>query len=97
MTHGDPAPGKFVKQVGPEFLGAGVYHGLYLPANWRPGTNYPVIVEYAPNKWEELTGKVEDCRLGYQLSGGSNFIWVVMPYVQSVAKTNVVWWWGMRT
>jgi hypothetical protein len=55
---------------------------------------YPVIVEYAPNRWEELTGKVEDCRLGFDLSAGTNFIWVVMPCVDPVGKANVVWWWG---
>ena len=25
---------------------------------------------------------------------GSDFIWLVLPYVDSVAKTNVLWWWG---
>jgi len=94
MTEGGPAPGKFVKQVAPEFRGMGVYHALYLPVNWKPGGAYPVIVEYAPNRWEELTGKVEDCRLGFHLSGGKDFIWIVMPYVDPVKKENVLWWWG---
>jgi predicted esterase len=94
MTEGEPMPGKFVKQQSEEFRGTGVHHGLYLPTNWQPGRTYPVIVEYAPNRWEELTGKVEDCRLGFHLSGGRDFIWGVFPYVDPTKKENVVWWWG---
>lgn len=94
MTEGEPAAGKWVRQVADEWKGTGVYHALYLPTNWEPGRKYPVIVEYAPNRWEVLTGKVEDCRLGYYQSGGKDFIWVVMPYVDPVKKENVVWWWG---
>jgi hypothetical protein len=94
MSEGEPAPGKFVRQQSEEYRGTGVHHGLYLPTNWEPGKTYPVIVEYAPNRWEELTGKVEDCRMGFHLSGGRDFIWVVFPYVDPVMKENVVWWWG---
>lgn len=94
LIDGQPGPGKFVKLQSEEFQGTGVYHGLYLPTNWEPDRTYPVIVEYAPNRWEELTGKVEDCRLGFHLSGGRDFIWLVLPYVEPIAKTNVVWWWG---
>jgi predicted esterase len=94
LTEGEPSPGKFVRQQSPEFRGSGVYHGLYLPTNWQPGHSYPVIVEYAPNRWESLTGKVDDCRLGFYLSGGRDFIWLVLPYVDPVKKENVVWWWG---
>lgn len=94
LTEGEPSPGKFVRQQSPEFRGSGIYHGLYLPANWQPGRTYPVIVEYAPNRWEALTGKVDDCRLGFYLSGGRDFIWLILPYVDPVKKENVVWWWG---
>lgn len=96
MTEGDPAPGKWVRQVDEEWKGTGVYHALYLPTNWRPGTRHPVVVEYAPNRWEPaaLTGKVEDCRLGYYQTAGRDFLWVVMPYVDPVKKENAVWWWG---
>jgi hypothetical protein len=94
LVESRPAPGAFVKVQSEEFQGTGVYHGLYLPTNWQPGQRYPVLVEYAPNRWEELTGKVEDCRLGFHLSGGRDFIWLVLPYVDAVARTNVLWWWG---
>lgn len=94
LVDGRPAPGAFVKVQSEEFQGTGVYHGLYLPTNWQPGQRYPVLVEYAPNRWGELTGKVEDCRLGFHLTAGQDFIWLVLPYVDPVAKTNVLWWWG---
>ncbi len=94
LSEGEPSPGRFVRQQSPEFRGSGVHHGLYLPTNWQPGHRHPVIVEYAPNQWEKLTGKVEDCRLGFHLSGGRDFIWLVLPYVDPVKKENVVRWWG---
>ena len=94
MTEGEPGPGKLVRQVAEEYRGTQVHHALYLPANWRPGGLYPVIVEFTPTKWKELSGKVEDCRLGFYQSGGRDFIWAVMPYVGPEKKENVVWWWG---
>jgi len=94
MTEGEPAPGKFVKQTAGEFRGTGVYHALYLPTNWQPGKTYPVIVEYAPNMWKGGGGTVEDCRMGFYQSGGRDFLWVVMPYVDPVKKENVRLWWG---
>ena len=96
MTDGEAAPGKWVRQYADEYRGTRVFHALYLPTNWRPGGKYPVIVEYAPNQWApaRLTGKVEDCRMGFYLAAGRDFIWVVMPYVDPVKKENVVLWWG---
>ncbi|KLU63123.1 hypothetical protein CEB3_c04730 [Peptococcaceae bacterium CEB3] len=86
MTTGTPAPGKFVKQVAPEYVGTGVYHALYLPTNWVAGNQYPVIVEYPCNQWESFTGKVEDANLGYYLTTGQDYIWVVMPVIQDSAN-----------
>jgi predicted esterase len=94
MTEEDPGPGKFVKQVAEEYRGTGVYHALYLPSNWRAGASYPVIFEYAPNHYEKFTGRVEDCRMGFYQSGGRDFLWVVMPYIDSVKKANLDQWWG---
>jgi len=94
MIEGEPAPGKFVKQVAEEYRGTQVYHALYLPTNWRPGATYPVIVEYPPNKYRELAGRVEECRLGFHQSGGRDFLWVAMPFVDSAKKENAPWLWG---
>ncbi len=94
MTDDEPAPGKFVRQIAEEYRGTNVHHALYLPMNWRPGAAHPVIVEYAPNQCADFTGRVEDCRLGFYQSGGRDFIWAVMPYVDSVKRENAPTWWG---
>jgi len=113
MTEGEPAAGKRVRQVAPEYAGTDVHHALYLPTDWKPvedngaGTEaappssstqrYPVIVEYAGNKVGNRgphTGTVEDCDLGYGISGGKGFIWVCLPYVNSRENKNQLNWWG---
>src|SRR6185437_14784510 len=71
-----PAAGHFVKVTAPEYQGTGVYHGLYLPVDWKKGRAYPVIVEYAGNSFGDIcTGKVEDCKLGFYARGGKGLIW----------------------
>ncbi len=98
MIEGEPGAGKRVRQVAPEYVGTDVYHALYLPVDWKPGGNYPVIVEYTGNKWPpgESTGEVKDANLGYGMSGGRGFIWVSMPYIEEGRKENAVTWWGDR-
>jgi hypothetical protein len=98
MTTGDPAPGKRVRQVAPEYKGTKVYHTLYLPTDWQKSKRYPVLVEYTGNKFPACgsTGEVKGANLGYGLSGGEGFIWVSMPYIQMGKKENAVTWWGDR-
>jgi hypothetical protein len=98
MTAGDPAPGKRVRQVAPEYKGTKVYHTLYLPTDWQKSKRYPVLVEYTGNKFPACgsTGEVKGANLGYGLSGGEGFIWVSMPYIQMGKKENAVTWWGDR-
>ncbi len=98
MTAGDPAPGKRVHQVAPEYKGTKVYHTLYLPTDWQKAKRYPVLVEYTGNKFPACgsTGEVKGANLGYGLSGGNGFIWVSMPYIQKGKKENAVTWWGDR-
>lgn len=95
MTEEIPAAGRRVRQVAPEYKGTAVYHALYLPVDWKPGGNYPVIVEYTGNKWApgKSTGEVKDANLGYGMSGGRGFIWVAMPYVEQGRQMNAVTWW----
>lgn len=96
MTDGAPAAGKRVRQVVAEYQGTQVYHSLYLPTNWQPGGTYPVIVEYTGNYFPPCnsSGEVKDANLGYGMSGGRGFIWVVMPYVEKGRLENAVLWWG---
>ena len=100
MTEEKAAPGKRVKIVPPEYAKTDIYHALYLPTDWEPGKKYPVIVEYAgngpyKNKFGDVcTGRVEDCNLGFGVGGGSEFIWVCLPYISENKTENQLWWWG---
>ena len=98
MTTQEPAPGRRVRRVAPEYKGTDVYHALYLPVDWRPGGKYPVLVEYTGNRWTRCgsTGEVKDANLGYGLSGGRRFIWVSLPYVARGRQKNALIWWGDR-
>ncbi|MFN7342670.1 MAG: hypothetical protein ACK5TA_04975, partial [bacterium] len=75
-----------------------VYHALYLPVNWKPNNKYPVIIEYTGNKspLHGSTGEVKDANLGYGMSGGRDFIWVSMPYIEIGHQKNALTWWGDR-
>ncbi|MCL5269774.1 MAG: hypothetical protein M1457_04300, partial [bacterium] len=77
-----------------EYADTQIHHLLYLPTDWRRGRRWPVIVEYAGNKWRDQPGTVENSRLGYGISGGRGFIWVCMPYVNLKEKRNEATWWG---
>ncbi len=96
MTTQEPAAGRRVRQVAPEYEGTDVYHALYLPVDWKPGGKYSVIVEYTGNKFDQCgsTGEVKDANLGYGLTGGEGFIWVSMPYIEQGGQRNTVRWWG---
>jgi len=90
------AAGVRVKVTAPEYTGTKVHHSLYLPADWKPGEKYPVLVEYTGNYYPESgsTGMVEDANLGYGLTGKNGFIWVVMPYIAEDLSRNEKTWWG---
>lgn len=98
MTEQRAAPGRRVRQVADQYKGTDVYHSVYLPTDWTPTQKYPVIVEYTGNYFPPCgsTGEVKDANLGYGLTGGTGWIWVVMPYVQTGGKENAVTWWGDR-
>jgi len=100
MVDGAPAPGRRVRQVLAEYRDTEIHHALYLPENWQPGRRYPVIVEYAGNGpyhnayGDYSSGKVEGSNLGYGISGGKDFIWLCLPYVNLEEKRNQCQWWG---
>jgi acetyl esterase/lipase len=97
------AAGRRVEATTTGWEGTDVRHTLYLPRNWRPDLNFPVIVEFAGNGGyrnnlgDTSDGTVEGCVLGYGLSGGEDFIWVCLPFVDVAAdgtKHNCSTWWG---
>ncbi len=100
MVHSEPAAGRRVRVVTSEYKGTQVHHSLYLPTDWKAGGKYPVIVEYAgngpfKNKFgDTCSGKVEDCNLGYGISGGEGVIWLCLPYISEDDKRNQLQWWG---
>ncbi len=93
-TDGPPAPGKRVRQSNGEDARSGVYHLLHLPTDWREGETYPVIVEYAGNRYKTCLGTVEGSSLGYGISGGRGVIWICMPFVDATRRENALNWWG---
>lgn len=102
MTDAAPAPGRRVRHVTPGWEGTEAHHALYLPVGWTPDARFPVIAEYAgnggySNRFGDVSGgTVEGCMMGYGLSGGSNFIWVCLPFVEVTngTKRNASRWWG---
>lgn len=94
VTDEPPQPGKRVRQFNKEYVGSKVYHVLYLPTDWQPNKKYPLIVEYAGNKFRSSLGTAEGTHLGYGISGGEGVIWVSMPYVDKANMKHAVTWWG---
>lgn len=98
-----PAAGLRVEAATPGWEKTQVRHVLFLPRDWQPGSNQPVLVEFAGNGgYRNKLGDVSDGTvaggvLGYGLSGGEGFIWVCLPFVELAAdgtKRNCTKWWG---
>ena len=102
VSEGWPAAGKRVRMTTAGWDGTQVHHLLYLPVDWQPQAHLPVLVEYAGNGGyanhlgDTSDGSVEGCMLGYGLSGGQGFIWLVLPFIEvhEGRKQNAVKWWG---
>ena len=92
ISDGDPASGKLVRQYLPEYKGTEVHHLLFLPENWETDKKYPVIIEYNGNgSLVDQTGAN-----GYGISGGKDYIWAVLPFVNEDKRTETDWWWGKK-
>jgi hypothetical protein len=102
MAGGAPAAGRRVRQTTPGWENTDVHHALWLPRNWKPGATFPVLVEFAGNGGyrndfgDRCDGTVEGCNLGYGISGGADYIWVCVPFVENVdgKMANARLWWG---
>lgn len=88
-----PGPGKVVMDqiTNPKFFPSGrpaspnalQGHAVYLPTNWEPGKKHPVVFEYLGN-----TVGVQSLKgIGYGLTGGRDFIWVILPIVSEFPAT----------
>ncbi|MFI3318128.1 MAG: alpha/beta hydrolase-fold protein [Rikenellaceae bacterium] len=96
ITSGKAAAGKFVRETESEYKGTEVHHCIYLPENHdiKRKKSYPIIVELTGNKWPHGSGEVEEAHLGYSITLGRDYIWVVMPYIAEDHRHNEVTWWG---
>lgn len=97
LTDGPPGPGKRVRlrlfANTPPIV-------LYLPTDWAPGKNLPVIVELAGNGnyknafGDISTGLPEGSCLGYGLSGGQGCVWACLPFLNQAGDDVAITWWG---
>lgn len=102
VTEGKPSAGRRVWRQLESYQDWQARHALYLPADWQVtgDRRFPVIVEYPGNGGyrnklgDESLGRVEDCRLGFGMSGGKQFIWVCLPFLDPKTKRHALKWWG---
>jgi hypothetical protein len=100
LSDGTPDAGKRVREKLDEYRDWEMHHVVYLPTDWKPGGQFPVIVEYPGNGGyrnqlgDESTGRVEDCKLGYGISAGQGFIWLCLPFVDPTSQSHSLKWWG---
>ena len=100
LTDDEPAAGKRVRMQLPGWAQSEVYHSLYLPYNWTPGRTYPVIVEFPGNgpfhnRFGDICdGIVDNAALGYGLTEGTDFIWIVVAPISEDRSRNQRYWWG---
>jgi len=99
---GAPAAGQRVYATARGWQDTALFHAIYLPVNWQPGGKFPVIVEYPGNggyrsRFGDVSdGSVEQCRIGYGVSAGRDYIWVSLPFVgvTEAGRGNRAIWWG---
>ena len=102
VTSTEPGPGQRVLRYLNSCDEPNLYYSLYLPTDWEPGKEYPLIVEYPGNGpykntfGDQCSGRLEDCNLGYGISGGQGMIWICLPFVDTESKPHKqqLQWWG---
>lgn len=89
MEDADPAAGRRVRFRLEDDQTRNVYCALYLPTDWKPGGQYPVVAEYPGNIFFDAscysTGMPEQCAIGYGMTKGRGAIWVSLPFVKDGA------------
>jgi hypothetical protein len=95
---GEPAAGKRVYRVLPEWKKTSVRHVLTLPPRWQPGKKYPVIVEYTGNqfyyKFCYSTGYTADGHMAYGLAAGGDYILLNLPFISEDGQREQFDGWG---
>ena len=102
ISEAAPAAGLRVRQTTRGWEGTAVHHTLYLPANWKRGGKFPVLVEFAGNGGyknnfgDTCDGTVEGGSLAFGISGGTDYICIAMQFVKVAdgRKENAANWWG---
>lgn len=99
LSEGPPRPGVRVRRGTSD-----LYHILYLPEDGQPGGRYPLIVEYPGNAPGPLVPRIEgvnresgtplDTKLGFGISGGREFVWLSLPFVDLSGNRIARSWWG---
>lgn len=70
------------------YQGSSLYHKVYLPTDWVPRGNYPVIIEYLGN-----SGKVASAPgMTWALTNGQGYITVTLPFVKDDLTDTDAWW-----
>lgn len=102
VTDGAPGRGRRVRLQFDDLRGTTIHHTLYLPPDWSDAKRHPVIVEYAGNgpyadeHGDTNSGWMADARLGWGIGGGTDFIWLNLPYVAPDHRSEQRQWWGDR-
>jgi len=89
MEEGVPAPGRRVRFRLEGEQDEEPYSVLYLPADWKAGGRYPVVVEYPADRFFHWscysTGRPEQGVIGYGMTKGRGAIWVCLPFIKDGA------------
>ena len=102
LSTGSAGPGKRVKEVLTGYETTHLYHVTWLPTDWKRDRQHPVIVELAGNGpyrngfGDVSTGYPEGSKLGYGISGGKQFIWICLPFVDDTGTRIATRWWGKQ-
>lgn len=98
VENGPPAAGRRVFRTLPTWEQTAVRHVLSLPREWKPGSTYPVIVEYTGNRFYHKfcysTGRTHDGKLAAGLARGEKYITLNLPFVSVDGQQEQIDGWG---
>jgi hypothetical protein len=93
-----PAAGKRVRFRLPTEEKSAIYSVLNLPADWKPGRRYPLIIEFPGNIYFApacySTGLPDQCVIGYGMTKGKGAICLGVPFLDRKAGKIVENGWG---